>query len=456
MSGEKQLLPIEVFYQSHVNGLSGSGTERSGLCPFHADTSKSFSANMETGLVFCHAENRGWNLAQFAEELGVPLPPELSTRNASFSSETTYTYVNERGEIVYQVLRGVPKSFRCRRPDGQGGWIWNLQGVQRILYRLPEIQTAEWVHIVEGEKDVDTLRALGLVATCNPGGAGKWRSEYNEALRGKKVILLPDHDEPGRAHMETIAQQLQGVAAEVRVVALNGLPEKGDVSDWLGHGHTKEELQQLVDTAPIYQPVSTGIDTLPLICSADIPSHLLTEGTTYVVDRLIPLCNLIFFNGPPGVTKTTYLINMMWHVAEGIFYDGKPTLQRKVVFIDRENSLGFLNDRFIKIGRSKNFFVWTATCDPQPPLLPDIKMYLPLAKEGWVIVFDSFRRFHNRDENSSTEMALVMNALLDLRNAGGTVVVLHHTDKANLMGYRGSSEILGATDVAYVMEREGS
>jgi hypothetical protein len=67
-----------------------------------------------------------------------------------------YPYENESEETVLEVLRYEPKTFRQRRPDGKGGWIWNLQGVKTVLYRLPEVLAHSGaIHICEGEKDVD-------------------------------------------------------------------------------------------------------------------------------------------------------------------------------------------------------------------------------------------------------------------------------------------------------------
>ena len=83
-----------------------------------------------------------------------------------------------------------------------------------ILYRLREVIEAEEVFIVEGEKDVETLRAWGFVATCNPGGAGKWRDEYSEYLTGKKVIVLQDDDEAGRKHARAVAESVAEYASE--------------------------------------------------------------------------------------------------------------------------------------------------------------------------------------------------------------------------------------------------
>ncbi|MBW1953773.1 MAG: hypothetical protein JRI66_11970 [Deltaproteobacteria bacterium] len=204
-----------------------------------------------------------------------------------------YDYRGADGKLLFQVLRyrtsDGGKTFRQRRPDPDNpdSWIWGLSAGKyyrrasegdwylvnrkspadaevtsfpecpRVLYRLPELRTADPsvpVFVLEGEKDVDRLASLGLVATCNPGGVGKWRKELGQWLQGRRVVILPDNDEPGRRHAQEVARALHQVAASVKVVELPGLPEKGDVSDWLAAGKTLEELLALVEAAPEWQP----------------------------------------------------------------------------------------------------------------------------------------------------------------------------------------------------------
>src|SRR5262249_10330511 len=151
-------------------------------------------------------------------------------------------------------VRCAGKRFKQRRPDGRGGWLWKLNGVRRVLYRLPELLSgdeSEMVWVAEGEKDVDRLVSLGLVATTNPSGAGKWRDEYSQLLCGRDVVIPEDNDEPGRKHAQQVAQSLNGVARTVRILTLPGLPAKGDVSDWLDAAGTKEELLRLAASAPV-------------------------------------------------------------------------------------------------------------------------------------------------------------------------------------------------------------
>ena len=157
------------------------------------------------------------------------------------------------------MCRYSPKKFLQRRPDGNGGWHWNLEGVNRVPYRLPELLSAdpdEWVFIPEGEKDVDRLRKNGLVATTNPGGAGKWRSEYNEYLKNRIVAVLGDNDDQGHAHAASIATQIQEPTKVVKVVSIPDLPDKGDVSDWLDAGHTVQQLKKIVEETPLWSSVA--------------------------------------------------------------------------------------------------------------------------------------------------------------------------------------------------------
>ena len=157
-----------------------------------------------------------------------------------------YNYTDAQGVLSFQVVRYFPKSFRQRRPDGAGGWIWDLNGVERILYNLPAVLKAGEVVVTEGERDASLLTGWGLVATTNSGGAGKWRDEYAASLKGKAVVVLFDDDEPGRKHVLKVAASLLSVATSVKVVELSG---SCDVSAWADKGGTKEALMQLAGEA---------------------------------------------------------------------------------------------------------------------------------------------------------------------------------------------------------------
>jgi putative DNA primase/helicase len=185
--------------------------------------------------------------------------PRLSRRAGALRRQVAvYEYVDEQGTLLYQVVRFVDldgaKSFSQRRPDGQGGWLWNLNGVRRVLYELPALLAAvpagTTIFIPEGEKDCLTLRQRELVATTNSEGAGKWRPDFAAYFVGAHVVVLPDNDAEGRAHADRVVASLLPVAASLKRLELPDLPAKGDVSDWFTAGHTVEELQALVAQAP--------------------------------------------------------------------------------------------------------------------------------------------------------------------------------------------------------------
>ena len=162
-------------------------------------------------------------------------------------------------QVVRKHLPNGKKVFPQRRPDPQknGGWIWDLEGVNRVVYRLPELIAKEpdtgWVYIVEGEKDADALAALGMTATTNPEGQGKWKAIFNPVFRDRLVAIIPDNDDVGRTHALRVAGFLKPFAAQVRIIELEGLPPKGDVSDWLAGGHNREELEAVVESAGPFQ-----------------------------------------------------------------------------------------------------------------------------------------------------------------------------------------------------------
>lgn len=225
-------------------------------CPRHKDRHPSLSVGKgDDGrvLLHCHA---GCDFFDIVRALGLEakglFPPKPQATKPKL--EATYPYTDEDDKLLFEVVRYDPKSFAQRRPDGKGDWIWNLGDVKRVLYRLPEVLQAkargEAIFVVEGEKDVESLRNLGLCATTNPHGAGKWRDEYSETLRGSHVVIIPDRDEPGRKHAEAVAKSLFGKAESVKIVELDAK----DVSDWLASGGTRKELEALMAQAPQWQP----------------------------------------------------------------------------------------------------------------------------------------------------------------------------------------------------------
>jgi putative DNA primase/helicase len=312
------------------------------LCPLHDDRNRSLSISEGKDghiLVNCFA--------------GCPTHDVLAVVRLRMSNlmpnspmiVATYDYKDADGNLLYQSLRMEPKSFRCRRPDGQGGWVWKnvFLGVKRVPYRLPELLAADssqLVFIVEGEKDADRLASLGLAATTNVDGAGKWRDEYNQPFKGRHVVILPDNDEPGREHAETVATALLTVAATVKILDLTGLPDKGDVSDWLDAGENKAKLLALAKRAPPYEPTAkqvvgdkelAALKLMPL-------SAVQSEEFEWLWDKRIPLRGPTAFAGEGGVGKTLLVIDIASRISTGTpFPDGAPCEEGVVLFFSEED-----------------------------------------------------------------------------------------------------------------------
>ncbi len=250
---------------SRLQGVKTTASGWAARCPAHEDVNASLSvAEGRDGriLLKCFA---GCSFDAICTALGVrkrDLFQDDHPQPERARLVKTYDYTDPAGKLLFQVVRFDPKDFRQRRPDPAkpGAWTWNLNGQERVLYRLPDVIRAKTagraVFIVEGEKDADALAQKGLCATCNAGGAGKWQPGYSDTLAGAKVCIIPDKDGPGRNHAALVQAALTGKAAFVQVVELpdrNGRKVK-DAFDWTDAGGTVEELREIVRTAPAWTP----------------------------------------------------------------------------------------------------------------------------------------------------------------------------------------------------------
>lgn len=277
-----------------LRGVVKRGKGWSALCPAHDDREPSLDIDVGRDgrvLLICRAGcDQGAVISAAgldAQDLFPPRPRQ------SREIEATYDYVGADGVLRYQVVRRVGKQFVQRRPnpDAPGEWIWNMKGVQRVPYRLPQlleaIEQSRRVFIVEGEKDADRLVSLGLVATTHAGGAGKWSHELAAWFRGAHVHILPDNDTPGMVHVYGtkadpsgkskralgVAPSLRELAASIRIIHLEDLPEKGDVSDWLDSGGTLRGLVDQVLATPIWD------GSIPVSEDAPPPDETQAEAT---------------------------------------------------------------------------------------------------------------------------------------------------------------------------------
>jgi putative DNA primase/helicase len=266
---------VKAYCATRLPQLNERGENGRCPCPIHEGHRDSFAINLENGLWTCHSCGLHGDLISLERAL---TGSDFKTAKAEIfsivgrsdtASDTQdrkqgrivaeYSYQDEEGCLLYQTVRLDPKDFRQRRPNPGSGWTWNLKGVRLILYRLPELlqRRSETVFVCEGEKDADALSALGFLATCNPLGAGKWRDQYAELLRGRQVVVVvdldPATDEKGQPHFKgqkhaaAVAKSLLAHDCEVRILE----PPRGkDCADWIAAGGTAEEILGVVGDLP--------------------------------------------------------------------------------------------------------------------------------------------------------------------------------------------------------------
>jgi hypothetical protein len=272
----------------------------------------------------------------------------------------TYDYPDAAGVLRFQKVRNSPGSknrFFIRRPNGHGGWINDAKGVDtNLLYRIDEVKEAiaqgYRIAVVEGEKDANNLWAIGIPATCNahgasePGKRPKWTKAHSEQLRGADIVVLSDNDPAGYAHADPTCRLSYGVAKRVRRLDLAkhwpGCPEGGDVSDWLGVGHAREQLDALIEQAPDWtpQPTSDGKDEPPSNSVNDGVAfgyswHLTWHGEAsstgvrkWLVQDLLPETGVALISGQWGTYKTFIADDLCAAVMTGTLFINRQVMRK--------------------------------------------------------------------------------------------------------------------------------
>jgi hypothetical protein len=471
----------KAFYSKYLPEIKKvGGNEYEAICPFHDDKKPSFNFNDHTGQYFCHGCNKKGDLIHFYAKIkGLGTKHDFGKILRGIANDfgityekphivKTYDYTDESGNLLFQVLRMEPKSFRQRRPDGSGGWNWGSNGTRRVLYNLPEVLKAQEVIIVEGEKDADTLKDLGFIATTCPMGAGKWQSEYSETLKGKDVILIPDNDNQGKEHMAQVGASLNGIAKDIKWLELPDLPSKGDVSDFLSKFKDKEEaferLSSMIEAAEPYKPPEKKtLDDIILpvtdFCTLELPAK------DTLLHPWLKEQSIILISGWRGVGKSWDALGVLDAISKGKPF-GPWECKKSVpgLFLDGEMPPQDVKERIdaLCLGR-----------DAQSPLYIYCDALanqwgLPrahLANEAWrskmkqillthhikLWVIDNLASLASGlDENKKQDWDPINQWLLELRFAGISTIILHHVGKEG--NQRGTSAREDNIDISIILK----
>lgn len=398
-------------------------------CPVHEDKNPSLSITNggDRVLIKCQA---GCDTGDVLKSKGLEFKDLYNQSNGQNYKKVitdTYDYTDKAGELLFQTVRYTPKSFSYRRPDGRGGWINNLQGVKRVLYRLPEVIRAvknkHAIFICEGEKDADSLSKLGHIATTNPMGAGAWRVEYNEHLRGADVVIIGDTDAEGKKHAQAVAKSLHDVVNTVRVVDLP--VDCKDITDFLNK-YDGYQLGDVIDSTPVWEPSSSWFKLYnPLI--EPVPKlEFVIEG--YAARGMISV-----LGGAAGSGKSLFnqvllsrrddrLLNTKPGI--GIYLSGADSSEFE---LRRRARLIGINEGMRTVSIPEDQFCVATNEEFMDELLKQI-----LKMNADAVVFDALGDFHNGNLYEAELANATMRKFTDLARKGNVAVILiTHTRKGS-------------------------
>lgn len=356
MGADVTLTPIDLVEQrlrERVPKVHRRGDTIEACCPAHEDNNPSLSIGVGTKgrdiVVKCHA---GCNANDVLRALdlrwtdfgtGERIPTDI------------YNYVDADGTVMYRVLRMPDKQFLQQHMTPTGEWAWNIRGIERILYRLPQVLAAvaggETVYVVEGEKDADRMRAAGVTATTNSGGAEKMTWGQTAPLAGANVVIVADRDERGRAHARQVRDMLAKRGCTVRTVeAITGK----DAFDHLAAGHGVDDFAPLdLDMCePIEEPAPeiddndwAPIDLTGIASEFMAGTRQPTLPTVMAVEGALPLfygdgrINSIY--GESGSFKTFLAAAAVREMIQS---------GRRALYVDYEDHAAGLAERLVLLG----------------------------------------------------------------------------------------------------------
>jgi hypothetical protein len=309
--------------------------------------------------------------------------------------QSVYPYVDTDGDLLYEIVRYPGKDFNMRRPDGKGGWIWNLDGVPRVLYNLPALRRADIAFITEGEKDADTLTAKlhldkpkpngpTLVATTNSGGATNWNPKDGRNFKDKFVVVFEDNDDAGRERSDLVLPSVHPYARNLKLIRLPGLKPGGDVTDWLLE-HSERDLHDLIKKTKFWRPEAQVENTITgkrrargpqhsdpaataqeedvlrpdLVCLADVEAR----AVEWLWEPYIPARMLTMISGDPGAGKTFLALAVAAKLTQGRTQNGSVCPPGNVICMTVENAPEeVLRPRFDELrGNAKRFHLLRGT-----------------------------------------------------------------------------------------------
>jgi AAA domain/CHC2 zinc finger len=352
---------VRRYFETRLPNYKWNGRpQTSARCPFHDDSTASFSINSDEGVWACHAGCGSGGILDFEQKLldcdhGTAKSNVATLLGMTFGPEpeATYIYRDALRKVVFRKLRYPGKTFVCQRPAANGkGWVNGLDGIQiKPLYHLPEVIRATYVICVEGEKDADRLTVenlsqfspdgLPVAVTCNFDGAapGHWRPEYAVYFAGKQVTIFPDNDQTGQEHALDCARGIYPLAAGVKIVSLPGLPEHGDVSDYLDAGHCAEDLIAEIANAPQWRPDAAESSRFRSVVEIRAKG---SEKPDWILSRYVERTGLTSMSAKIKTGKSSLITSGIKAIINGTPFLGEPVTRGPVVLVSEMSGAAFI------------------------------------------------------------------------------------------------------------------
>jgi len=373
-------------------------------------------------------------LHMVADSIGLAEP-----KSRSVTLKTDYTYNGPDGEPKLKVTRTdfSDGTKKFSQKTARGLLPTKDDQFESVPYHLDNIlnKSDAIIHIVEGEKCADKLTGLGLVATCNAGGAGNWQSSLNQYFEGREVIILPDNDEAGEKHQQVIADELEGFASSIRVCRLPDLPPKGDVVDWFDAGNGLKDLDIELKNA---KPVDDGLgmtlaelDRLEIETPDPVHNHL-PHGFTLLA-------------GAPKAGKSKFMEWMAFDVGGS----------ENVLYLALEYSLPMLKKRFAWMANKPSIRLFREGDFPQMDKGGKEKLDRLLTKlQPRLTIIDTLGKIKRPGAKDGYEAeTIAMSELKELFSHHDlSCVCIHHTRKTSMNDNAEDpfERILGSTALAAV------
>lgn len=381
--------------------------------------------------------------------------------------EITYDYLDENQTVLYSKVKtiqeGGSKSFFWKRKEN-GIEVNNLTGCKKVLFNLPLISYGISknlpIFVVEGEKDVKTLRAQNLVATTTPTSL-EWNKEYTHMLQAADVVVLYDNDKTGIKRKELICKHLYGHTKRLRVIDLPGLEYREkhglDITDWFEQGHSKAELLDLLNNTPDYTPPHDTGGVVAVNFKQLI--YLEIKKPEVLLSPFLWSQGLVLLYAKRGVGKTHLALGIAYAVAiGGSFLKWHASQPRKVLYIDGEMSAYSMQDRLKKMNTTEHELglleqnLSIITPDLQSTAMPNLssqkgrELIEKFIDDKDLIIIDNLSSlFRSGSENEAESWMPVQEWALDLRRREKTILFVHHAGKSGLQ--RGTSKREDALDV---------